>query len=62
MNEPTKKLILTREYKDVGMYTCPYCKVVCTPLDFKEDGPWCNTGYKCPVCFEDVLPHRTMKK
>lgn len=62
MNDQPKKLILTKKYRDAEMYTCPYCGIVCTPLDFKEDGPWCETGYKCPTCHTDVLPHRTMGK
>jgi transposase-like protein len=62
INPPLKKLILTREYKESEMYTCPYCGSVATPLDYEERGPWCNTGYKCHVCYEDVLPHRIMKK
>ena len=62
MSDSIKKLILTREYKDVEMYSCPYCKTVGTPLSFKEDSLWCDTGYQCPICHEIVLPHRSMKK
>jgi len=57
-----KKLILTREYKNYGMFTCPYCKSVSSELDYQCNNPWCETKLKCPACYEDVLPHRSMKK
>jgi len=58
----TKKLILTREYKDHGIFTCPYCRAAYSKMYFECNKPWCDTGYKCPTCHEDVLPHRSMKK
>ena len=61
MSEP-KKLILTKEFRDYDMYTCPYCKIVGTPLSFTCNDPWCDTGYHCPLCHEDVLPNRKMKQ
>ena len=62
MSEPIKKLILSREYKSARMYTCPYCGHVAMPIDFVETEPWCPTGYRCEMCWEFVLPHRSMER
>jgi DNA-directed RNA polymerase subunit RPC12/RpoP len=59
---PVKKLILTNEYKNHGIFKCPYCGALASEIDYKCNEPWCNTGYKCGTCCKDVLPHRTMKK
>jgi hypothetical protein len=55
-----KKLISEKEYRNCGMYTCPYCKIVGTPLSFECNDSWCKTGYKCNICHEDVLPNFRM--